>query len=149
VFTKGGGLWLEQIADSGADAIGLDWTVNLGDARRRAGDKVALQGNIDPAVLFAEPAQIREQVIATLDAYGTPSAGHGHVFNLGHGISQHTPPEAVSVLVETVRIQPSSASDSCLIPCAAWCNCTRIQHLQPVVPSGQRAVFCKSGMTAH
>ena len=103
VFTKGGGLWLEQIADSGADAIGLDWTVNLGEARRRAGDKVALQGNIDPAVLFAEPAQIREQVIATLDAYGTPSAGHGHVFNLGHGISQHTPPEAVSVLVETVH----------------------------------------------
>lgn len=103
VFTKGGGLWLEQIADIGADALGLDWTVNLGQARARVGDKVALQGNLDPAVLFAEPAQIREQVTAALQSYGMPSAGHGHVFNLGHGISQFTPPEAVSVLVDTVH----------------------------------------------
>ncbi|MDO9194494.1 MAG: uroporphyrinogen decarboxylase family protein, partial [Undibacterium sp.] len=103
VFTKGGGLWLEQIADIGADAMGLDWTVNLGQARARVGHKVALQGNLDPAVLFADPAQIREQVTAALTSYGKPSAGHGHVFNLGHGISQFTPPEAVSVLVETVH----------------------------------------------
>ena len=103
VFTKGGGLWLEQIADIGADALGLDWTVNLGQARARVGDKVALQGNLDPAVLFAEPDQIRKEVTAALHAYGKPGAGHGHVFNLGHGISQFTSPDAVSVLVETVH----------------------------------------------
>ena len=103
VFTKGGGLWLEQIADIGADALGLDWTVNLAQARARVGDKVALQGNLDPAVLFADPAHIREQVAAALQSYGKPSAGHGHVFNLGHGISQFTAPEAVSVLVDTVH----------------------------------------------
>jgi len=103
VFTKGGGLWLEQIAAIGADAVGLDWTVNLGKARALVGDRVALQGNLDPAMLFAEPAQIREQVIQTLDSYGTPKAGHGHVFNLGHGISQFTSPDAVTVLVETVH----------------------------------------------
>ena len=103
VFTKGGGLWLEQIAAIGADAVGLDWTVNLGKARALVGDRVALQGNLDPAILFAEPAQIREQVIQTLDSYGTPKAGHGHVFNLGHGISQFTSPDAVTVLVETVH----------------------------------------------
>lgn len=103
VFTKGGGLWLEQIADIGADAMGLDWTVNLGQARAKVGHKVALQGNLDPAVLFAGHDQIRQQVTATLQSYGTPGAGHGHVFNLGHGISQFTPPDAVSVLVETVH----------------------------------------------
>jgi uroporphyrinogen decarboxylase len=102
-FTKGGGLWLEQLADIGADALGLDWTMNLGQARARVGHKVALQGNLDPAVLFADPAQIREQVTATLQSYGKPAAGQGHVFNLGHGISQFTPPEAVTVLVETVH----------------------------------------------
>lgn len=103
LFTKGGGLWLEKIAASGADAVGLDWTVNLGQARAKVGDKVALQGNLDPAILFAEPEQIRQQVIQTLDSYGTPAAGHGHVFNLGHGISQFTSPDSVSVLVETVH----------------------------------------------
>ncbi|MET3139938.1 uroporphyrinogen decarboxylase [Undibacterium sp. GrIS 1.2] len=103
VFTKGGGLWLEQIADIGADAMGLDWTVNLGQARAKVGHKVTLQGNLDPAVLFADHDQIRQQVTATLQSYGMPGAGHGHVFNLGHGISQFTPPDAVSVLVETVH----------------------------------------------
>lgn len=103
VFTKGGGLWLEQIADIGADAVGLDWTVNLGQARARVGNKLALQGNLDPAVLFAGPDQIREQVTAALQSYGKPTAGNGHVFNLGHGISQFTAPEAVSVLVDTVH----------------------------------------------
>jgi uroporphyrinogen decarboxylase len=103
VFTKGGGLWLEQIADIGADAVGLDWTVNLGEARKRVGHKVALQGNLDPNVLFAGEQQIRAEVGKLLASYGTPAAGHGHVFNLGHGISQFTPPEAVSVLVDAVH----------------------------------------------
>ncbi len=100
VFTKGGGLWLEQIAASGADVVGLDWTVGLGDARRRVGDRVALQGNLDPVVLFGGEAAIRAEVRAAMESFGP---GLGHVFNLGHGISQHTPPEAVTVLVDEVR----------------------------------------------
>ncbi|RZL00835.1 MAG: uroporphyrinogen decarboxylase [Rubrivivax sp.] len=103
VFTKGGGLWLDQIADAGSDVVGLDWTVNLGQARARVGDRVALQGNLDPNVLFAKPAQIQAEVIKTLDSFGVPGAGQGHIFNLGHGISQFTPPEHVSVLVDTVH----------------------------------------------
>ncbi|MDR1647171.1 MAG: uroporphyrinogen decarboxylase [Zoogloeaceae bacterium] len=101
LFTKGGGLWLEAIADSGCDAIGLDWTVNLGDARRRVGDKVALQGNLDPNVLFAPPEVIAREARKVLDAFGTGNSGH--VFNLGHGISQFTPPEHVHALVEAVH----------------------------------------------
>jgi uroporphyrinogen decarboxylase len=100
VFTKGGGLWLEEIAAAQPDVVGLDWTVNLGAARARIGDKVALQGNIDPNVLFAGPEQIRAEVARTLQSYGRPG---GHVFNLGHGISQHTPPESVGVLVDAVH----------------------------------------------
>ena len=100
VFTKGGGLWLEDIAAIQPDVVGLDWTVNLGTARARIGDRVALQGNIDPNVLFATPDAIRAEVTRTLESYGRPG---GHVFNLGHGISQHTPPESVSVLVDTVH----------------------------------------------
>lgn len=103
VFTKGGGLWLEQIADIGADAVGLDWTVNLSSARALVGDRVALQGNLDPNVLFAKPEQIRTEVERVLQAFGAPSTNSGHVFNLGHGISQYTPPEAVTVLVEAVH----------------------------------------------
>lgn len=103
VFTKGGGLWLEQIADSGADAVGLDWTVNLSRARERVGHKVALQGNLDPMVLFAGAEQIRAETTKVLQSFGSPTAGTGHVFNLGHGISQYTPPESVSVLVDTVH----------------------------------------------
>ncbi|TFW00612.1 uroporphyrinogen decarboxylase [Oxalobacteraceae bacterium OM1] len=103
VFTKGGGLWLEEIADIGADAVGLDWTVNLGQARARVGHKVALQGNLDPNVLFAGPDAIRAEATRVLESFGKPEAGVGHVFNLGHGISQFTPPEAVSTLVETVH----------------------------------------------
>lgn len=103
VFTKGGGLWLEDIADSGADAVGLDWTVNLGQARARVGHKVALQGNLDPNVLFAKPEQIRAEVRRTLESFGVPDEQNGHVFNLGHGISQFTPPESVTVLVESVH----------------------------------------------
>jgi uroporphyrinogen decarboxylase len=101
VFTKGGGLWLEDIAAIGCDGVGLDWTIELGEARRRVGDKVALQGNIDPNVLFASPETIEREAIRVLDSYGAGNTGH--VFNLGHGISQFTPPEHVSVLVETVH----------------------------------------------
>ncbi|SHM10294.1 uroporphyrinogen decarboxylase [Rhizobacter sp. OV335] len=101
VFTKGGGPWLEQIAGTGADVVGLDWTVNLGQARQRTGGRVALQGNLDPNVLFAPPAQIRAEVERTLQSYGPDRTGH--IFNLGHGISQHTPPEHVSVLVDAVH----------------------------------------------
>ncbi|MBY0474863.1 MAG: uroporphyrinogen decarboxylase [Nitrosomonas sp.] len=100
VFTKGGGLWLEAIADIGCDAVGLDWTIDIGEARRRVGDKVALQGNLDPSVLFASPEVITAEVEKILLSYG---AGSGHVFNLGHGISQFTPPENAAALVEAVH----------------------------------------------
>jgi len=107
VFTKGGGLWLDEIADAGPDVVGLDWTVNLAAARARIGDRVALQGNLDPNVLFAGPEQIRAEVTRTLESFGRPldqqGRTDGHIFNLGHGISQHTPPEHVSVLVDTVH----------------------------------------------
>jgi len=101
VFTKGGGLWLESIADIGCDAVGLDWTIDIGEARRRVGDKVALQGNLDPNVLFASPDKIAVEAQKVLDSYGPGNTGH--VFNLGHGISQFTPPEHVTALVETVH----------------------------------------------
>jgi uroporphyrinogen decarboxylase len=100
VFTKGGGLWLEQIVDSGCDAIGLDWTIDIGEARRRVGEKVALQGNLDPSVLFASAAVITAEVEKILASFGS---GTGHVFNLGHGISQFTPPESAAVLVDAVH----------------------------------------------
>ncbi|MFH1495375.1 MAG: uroporphyrinogen decarboxylase [Pseudomonadota bacterium] len=99
-FTKGGGLWLESIAASGCDAIGLDWTVDIGEARHRVGDKVALQGNLDPAVLFSEPEIIHAEVGKVLQSYGH---GSGHVFNLGHGISQFTKPENAAAMVEAVH----------------------------------------------
>ena len=102
LFTKGGGLWLGAIADSGADVIGLDWTMNLGRARAQIGDRVALQGNLDPNVLFAPEAAIRSEARRVLDAFGRPQGG-GHVFNLGHGISQFTPPDAVKALVDEVH----------------------------------------------
>ena len=107
VFTKGGGLWLEQIGAIGCDAVGLDWTVNLGQARRRVADRVALQGNLDPMVLFGSDAAIRSEAARVLDSFGSPrnadGSWGGHVFNLGHGISQFTPPAAVDVLVEAVH----------------------------------------------
>jgi uroporphyrinogen decarboxylase len=107
VFTKGGGLWLDQIAASGADVVGLDWTVNLGRARAQVGDLVALQGNLDPNVLFAPPEQVRAEARSVLDSFGPPQRSDGrwdgHVFNLGHGISQYTPPEHVSALIEAVH----------------------------------------------
>ncbi len=100
VFTKGGGLWLESIANSGCDAVGLDWTVDIAEARRRIGHKVALQGNLDPAVLFAAPEVIIAETEKILAGYGN---GSGHVFNLGHGISQFTPPESALTLAEAVH----------------------------------------------
>lgn len=107
VFTKGGGLWLEDLADTGADAVGVDWTVNLGEARRRIGARCALQGNLDPMVLFAGERPLRAEVKKLLDSFGCPrnadGSWAGHVFNLGHGISQHTPPEAVEILVDAVH----------------------------------------------
>ena len=101
VFTKGGGLWLEAIAASGCDAVGLDWTIDLGEARRRVGDRVALQGNLDPCVLFCAPDKIAAEARKVLDSYGPGDTGH--IFNLGHGISQFTPPEHVAVLVDAVH----------------------------------------------
>jgi uroporphyrinogen decarboxylase len=100
VFTKGGGLWIDSIANTGCDAIGLDWTMDIGVARQKVGHKVALQGNLDPAVLFSNPVAIRSEVEKVLSSYGY---GSGHVFNLGHGISQHTNPENVSAMVAAVH----------------------------------------------
>jgi uroporphyrinogen decarboxylase len=100
VYTKGGGLWLESIATTGCDAIGLDWTIDIGAARRRVGHKVALQGNLDPAVLFSNPDTIRAEVGKVLHSYGQ---GNGHVFNLGHGISQFTQPENAAAMVAAVH----------------------------------------------
>jgi uroporphyrinogen decarboxylase len=100
VFTKGGGAWLEEIAGTGCDVVGLDWTIDLSSARVRAGDRAALQGNLDPAVLFAPPSSIEREVAQVLADYG---AGAGHIFNLGHGVSQHTDPDHVLALVEAVH----------------------------------------------
>ncbi len=100
LFTKGGGLWLESMAATGCDGLGLDWTQDLTAARKRVGDRVALQGNIDPMGLFAAPQQVREQAARALAAFGN---GNGHVFNLGHGISQHTSPDRVAALVAAVH----------------------------------------------
>ena len=100
VFTKGGGAWLAKIAAIGCDAVGVDWTTDLSSARRMVGDTVALQGNLDPAALFAPPATLRAEAIKVLDDFG---AGPGHVFNLGHGITPEVDPERVAVLIETVQ----------------------------------------------
>ncbi|WP_122664163.1 uroporphyrinogen decarboxylase [Pseudomonas viridiflava] len=100
LFTKGGGLWLESMAETGADALGLDWTTNIGDARRRVGDKVALQGNMDPSVLYASPQAIRAEVSRILASYGS---GNGHVFNLGHGITPEVDPAHAGAFIDAVR----------------------------------------------
>lgn len=101
-FTKGGGQWLEDIAACGCDAVGLDWTVDLAAARRRVADSVAFQGNLDPMALFGGGPAIRAEARRVMDAFGPVGAG-GHVFNLGHGISRFTPPEAVTELVDEVH----------------------------------------------
>ena len=105
LFTKGGGQWLESMADTGCDALGLDWTTDIGNARSRVGDRVALQGNMDPCVLYADPKIIREEVKMILDGYGQ---GSGHVFNLGHGIHQWVDPEHAKAFIEAVtELSPS------------------------------------------
>ena len=100
LFTKGGGAWLEAIAASGCDAVSVDWTVDIGAARARVGHRVALQGNLDPEVLLSGPQAVRDGVAAILARFGP---GNGHVFNLGHGVMQLTPPENVAALVEAVH----------------------------------------------
>ncbi|MCK3655710.1 uroporphyrinogen decarboxylase [Pasteurellaceae bacterium Macca] len=100
LFTKGGGLWLESIAETGCDAIGLDWTVDIAQARARVGHKVALQGNLDPSVLYASPERIEQEVASILKGFGH---GSGHIFNLGHGIHQDVPTESPKVLVDSVH----------------------------------------------
>ncbi|SIT68714.1 uroporphyrinogen decarboxylase [Ectothiorhodosinus mongolicus] len=100
LFTKGGSQWLETMADTGCDALGLDWTINIGEARQRVGSRVALQGNMDPAVLYASPERVREEARRVLASFGH---GEGHVFNLGHGIHPKINPEHVAALVETVH----------------------------------------------
>jgi uroporphyrinogen decarboxylase len=121
VFTKGGAPWLDEMGGLDCEVLGLDWTASLAHARAVVGGTVggpgkALQGNLDPNVLFASPAQIRAEVAKVLESYGTPHTEHridpatglpvtgpSHIFNLGHGISQHTPPESVAVLVDAVH----------------------------------------------
>lgn len=107
VFTKGGGLWLEDIAATGCDAVGVDWVVDLARARARIGERCALQGNLDPMVLLAGTEATCGEAKRVLDSFGSPSRADGgydgHVFNLGHGISQFTSPEVVGALVETVH----------------------------------------------
>jgi uroporphyrinogen decarboxylase len=100
LFTKNGGQWLESMADTGANALGLDWTTDIGAARKRVGDKVALQGNMDPAMLRASPKRIREEVVTILAEYGS---GVGHVFNLGHGITPEVDPEHAGAFINAVR----------------------------------------------
>jgi uroporphyrinogen decarboxylase len=107
VFTKGGGLWLQQMEKLDCEVLGVDWTVSLARAREQVGGSKALQGNVDPAVLFAPPQQVEAEARRVLDEFGEPHTGEGtgptHIFNLGHGINQHTPPEHVQALVEAVH----------------------------------------------
>ena len=100
LFTKNGGQWLEAMACSGTDALGLDWTTDIGQARQRVGGQVALQGNMDPSVLYASPERIRQEVAAILTSFGS---GSGHVFNLGHGIHQYVDPRKAGVFIDAVH----------------------------------------------
>lgn len=110
LFTKGGGQWLESMAETGYDALGLDWTTDIGDARKRVGDRVALQGNLDPSTLYASPEAIEQRVLDTLSRYGKGATGH--VFNLGHGITPDVPPEHAEAMIEAVhKHSPAFHSD--------------------------------------
>lgn len=100
LFTKNGGRWLSDMADTGCDGLGVDWTIDLADARKNCGDRVALQGNLDPSVLYGSPESIRAEVKKVLDSYGD---GPGHVFNLGHGIHQFVNPDHLAVMVDAVH----------------------------------------------
>jgi uroporphyrinogen decarboxylase len=100
LFTKNGGQWLEVIAATGCDGVGLDWTTDIGNARARIGDKVALQGNMDPSLLLGSPERIRQEVQSILDSFGQ---GSGHVFNLGHGITPDVDPEKAGIFIDAVQ----------------------------------------------
>jgi uroporphyrinogen decarboxylase len=100
LFTKGGGQWLELMANTGATALGLDWTTNIAAARAQVGNKVALQGNMDPTILYASADRIRAEVGNILASYGT---GTGHIFNLGHGITPEVDPVNAGVFIESVH----------------------------------------------
>jgi len=100
LFTKGGSAWLEQIAATGCDAVGIDWTVEIGEAERRIGSKVALQGNLDPSVLYASAEVIKSEAHKILDQF---QGSTGHVFNLGHGITPDVNPESMKALVDAVH----------------------------------------------
>lgn len=100
LFTKNGGAWLEDIANTGCDAIGVDWTTNIKTARDRVGSKVAIQGNMDPSMLYASPQRIEQEVKCILDTYGN---GTGHIFNLGHGIHPDAPPEDAKSFIDAVH----------------------------------------------
>ena len=100
LFTKGGGQWLEAMAGTGCDALGLDWTTDLREARARVGDRVALQGNLDPCVLYAAPERIKAAVSDVLQSFGE---GAGHVFNLGHGIHPDIDPQRPAIMIESVH----------------------------------------------
>lgn len=101
LFTKNGGMWIEEIAKTGCDAIGIDWTIDINDAKARIGDKVALQGNMDPSMLYASKERIEQEVSTILDGYG--KSGTGHVFNLGHGIHPDVQPEHAQYFVDAVH----------------------------------------------
>jgi len=117
VFTKGGGLWLDEMEQLDCNVLGVDWTVNLTQARAKVGGSKALQGNLDPYVLFAPPAQVQAEAIKVLEAFGTPHTGSGtgptHIFNLGHGINQHTPTDHVAALVEAVHSHSRKMRSAC------------------------------------
>jgi uroporphyrinogen decarboxylase len=113
VFTKGGGQWLERIAECGCDAVGIDWTTDIGAARRRVGGRVAVQGNLDPVALLATPATVKAEVRAIIAAAGTEP---GHIFNLGHGILPSTPPENVAALVECVHTESRASLHQTFVP---------------------------------
>jgi len=106
LFTKGSGQWLEMIADTGCDGLGLDWTVDIADAKARVGDRVVLQGNMDPVVMNTGQQQVRDNAMLVLDGYGQHSTqDKGHIFNLGHGIQPFAQPDNMQALVETVQGQ--------------------------------------------
>jgi len=117
LFTKGGGLWLDEMEPLDCNVLGVDWTVNLAKARAIVGGSKALQGNLDPAVLFAPPEQIEKEAIRTLNAFGVPYTGSAtgptHIFNLGHGISQHTPVDHVAALVDAVHTHSRAMRGAC------------------------------------
>ncbi len=100
LFTKNGGLWIDAIANTGCDALGLDWTIDIGKARAQVGNRVALQGNLDPGILYAKPERIRTEVSSILAAYGK---GSGHVFNLGHGITPGVNPDHAAAFIDAVH----------------------------------------------